>query len=98
MSNIDHIGRAAFVGALATLAMVQTAPALAESESPLRFSVSQSVSHDSNIFGRAKSSMPAGMKLSDTIYTTQAGISFDKEYSRQGLHAGFSVGRRFYHR
>jgi len=98
MSNIRHIRHAALAGGLAALAMVQTVPAFAESESPLRFTVSQSVAHDSNIFMKSKDYMylEGVDKLSDTYYTTQAGLSFDKEYSRQGLHANLAVARQIY--
>jgi exopolysaccharide biosynthesis operon protein EpsL len=99
MSDIRHTRHAALVGGLAALAVVQVAPAFAEAETPLKFTASQDARHDSNIFQSSKDFMrlQGYEKLSDTIYTTQAGLSFDKEYSRQGLHAGLAVGRTTYH-
>jgi len=98
MSDIRHTRHAALVGGLAALVMVQTAPAFAEAETPLKFTASQDVRHESNVFQSSKEFMRSKGydKLSDTIYTTQAGLSFDKEYSRQGLHAELTVGRMTY--
>jgi len=88
MSDIKQLGLAALVGGVATLALIQSA--VAAEEDALHFTVSQRFERDSNVFRWAHN------EKSDWISTTRAGLNFNKEYSRQGLHANLSVGRQLY--
>lgn len=88
MSDIKQFGLAALVGGVTALALIQSA--VAAEEDALRFSVSQRFERDSNLFRWAHG------EKSDWISTTRGSLNFDKEYSRQGLHANLSVSRQLY--
>lgn len=80
-------------GGLLTLLGFQAVPVVAQeddSKNPFSFSVSQSVHWDDNIYRTRRD------EKSDLLTTTTLGINFDKEYSRQGFHAGVAVGRTWY--
>jgi len=90
------------LAALLALALIPAVPAFAAEDDAFKFTVSQGFYHDSNLYRLPDSKdMPAGWsvpkdKRSDTYSVTRAGVSFDREYSRQGLHAALSVGRTVY--
>lgn len=90
MSNKKQRGFAVLLGGWVTLFGVQAAPAFAAEDDALKFSVSQTFSWDDNIY-RTKDNVK-----SERISTTRAGATFDKEYGRQVVHAGLSVGRALY--
>ena len=82
------LARYAFVLRASVLAAVVLASSAvhADEADAFNFIVGQTITHDDNLFRRSDGSSPR----SDTIYTTYAGITFDKLLSRQQLHADLS--------
>jgi len=70
-----------------------------ESRNPFSFWAAQSFYHDNNIYrysdDRPKALTPKG-KRSDSFSVTRVGLDFDGVRSRQGFHAGLSVGKTLY--
>lgn len=94
MNNRKQRGFAMLASGVAVLLGVQSAWVAAQEEdeqSPFSFSVSQTVSRDSNLFRLSDIESDPVDGRSDVISTTRAGISFDKAYSRQIFHAGVSA-------
>ena len=96
MSNYRHNrqhGFAILAGGLVALFGLQTTSAIAQEDEKIKalsFTASQTFMRDSNLY-RTPSD-----RQSDSSSVTRAGINFDEEYSRQGIHAGASVSRTLY--
>ncbi|MDR1661698.1 MAG: outer membrane beta-barrel protein [Azoarcus sp.] len=90
---------AALAGSVVTLLCAQAMPVFAEGSDALKFSASQTFSRDSNLY-RLSDDEPTTSRMrgkrSDTISVTRAGANFDKEYGRQGIHAGLAASRALY--
>ncbi|MDR1064342.1 MAG: outer membrane beta-barrel protein [Azoarcus sp.] len=102
MNSKKQSALAALAGGVAVLLGVQAAPAFAEETDALKFSVSQTLSRDNNLYRLSDDEPDTGGKMrgkrSDSISVTRAGANFDKEYGRQGIHAGLSASRTLYRR
>jgi len=72
--------------------LVASGPAHAESDIPLRLTLSETLMHDNNVFRRATA------PVADTTTSTSVGLILDKTLSRQTLHAEISGTANRYQR
>ncbi|MDR3088162.1 MAG: hypothetical protein LBU45_09510 [Azoarcus sp.] len=99
MSNNRQHGFAILAGSLVALLGLQATLAVAQEDEKIKslsFTASQTFTRDSNLYRASSSQDLQGNDRSDSSSVTRAGVNFDDEFSRQGIHAGVSVSRTLY--